>query len=58
MTCRPDVDATYLADLVADLNQAWARYFNELEARRTMTFFAEPHVVRGVAAQGWEYLLV
>ena len=45
-------------DLVADLNQAWARYFNELEARRTMTFFAEPHVVRGVAAQGWEYLLV
>jgi hypothetical protein len=45
-------------DLFADANMAWARSFAGFDVRPTMTFAAGPHIIRGVAAQGWEYVIV
>jgi hypothetical protein len=45
-------------DLFADANMAWARSLAGFDVRPTMTFPADPHIIRGIAAQGWEYLIV
>ena len=45
-------------DLASDANAAWARNFADFEVRPTSTFPSAAHVIRGVASQGWEYLIV
>ena len=45
-------------DLFRDANAAWTRSFSSFDVRPTSTFSGGPHVIRGVAAQGWEYAIV
>jgi hypothetical protein len=56
MGLAPVVPST--GDLFADANMAWTRSFNGFDVRPTSTFFAGPHIIRGIAAQGWEYVIV
>ena len=45
-------------NLLADANLALPRSFAQIDARPTLTFPAGPHIIRGMSAQGWEYLIV
>lgn len=45
-------------DLFKDADRAWSRHFREFVVRPTMTFPATPHLARGVAGQGWEYVQI
>jgi hypothetical protein len=52
----PVIPAT--GDLFSHADAAWNYTFSEFEVRPTPTFPNAPHYIRGVAAQGWEYLLI
>ena len=45
-------------DLASHADAAWNYTFSQFEVRPTTSFPSTPHYIRGVSAQGWEYLLV